>query len=260
MILPDKPAAPSEVKPFLDHLEDLRWTVVRCALALLLGVVVAYPFAPKIMQLLTRPLSGVTANTTDFLRSLEVGGAFSASLRLAAWAGLLLSSPFLVLFIGRFVFPGLFEHEKRTVARMFGFAVVLFSGGLMLGYAYALPVALKMMFGLHGWMGVRAEWTITNYLAFAVPLLIGFGLVFELPVVLVALGRMGFLTSAQLRRRRRHAVVAALVIGMVMTPPDVVSQVLMATPLIGLYEVSIWLVAAAERRASQATPLLQPPG
>lgn len=258
MIKPDKPAL-SDLKPFLDHLEDLRWTVVRCALALLLGVVVAYPFAPRIMQFLTRPLAGVTTDTADFLRSLEVGGAFSASLRLAGWTGLLLSSPFLALFIGRFVFPGLLEHEKRVIARLFGFGLVLFAGGLTLGYVYALPVALKMMFGLHGWMGVRAEWTITNYLAFSVPLLIGFGLVFELPVVLIALGRMGFITSAQLRHRRRHAIVAALVIGMVMTPPDVVSQMLMAAPLIGLYEISIWLVAAAERRASKATPL-PPPG
>ncbi|HOW98540.1 MAG TPA: twin-arginine translocase subunit TatC [Kiritimatiellia bacterium] len=248
MSMPDD-ADSSGVKPFLEHLEDLRWTVVRCAVALLVGVCIAYPFAPNVLRLLSRPLSSVTDAPDQFLRSLEVGGAFSVSLRLAGWTGLLLSSPFLVLFIGRFVFPGLFEHERRTVARMFGFAVVLFAGGLILGYAYALPVAVKMMFALHGWMGVRAEWTITNYLAFSVPLLIGFGLVFELPVVLVALGRMGFITAAQLRQRRRHAIVAALVIGMVMTPPDVVSQVLMATPLIGLYEVSIWLVALGERRA-----------
>jgi sec-independent protein translocase protein TatC len=246
--------APTAVKPFLDHLEDLRWTVVRCAVVLAIGVVVAYPFAPKVLQLLSRPLHAVTDRTDEFLRSLEVGGAFSVSMRLAGWSGLLLSSPFLTLFIGRFVFPGLFEHEKRTVVRMFGFALMLFAVGISLGYAYLLPVALKMMFSLHAWMGVRAEWTITNYLAFAMPLLIGFGLVFELPVVLVALGRMGFITAAQLRQRRRHAIVAALVIGMVMTPPDVFSQVLMATPLIGLYEISIWLVAVAERRARALVP------
>ncbi|MBU1692447.1 MAG: twin-arginine translocase subunit TatC [Verrucomicrobia bacterium] len=244
----DEPAR-SVIKPFLDHLEDLRWTLVRCALALAVGVLVALPLSPALLALLRRPLRAVTDQPEQFLRSLEVGGAFSIGLRLAGWGGLLLSSPLLALFIGRFVFPGLFEHEKRVAVRTFGFALLLFAVGVTLGYAYALPVALKMMFNIHAWMGVRAEWTITSYMAFAMPFLIGFGLVFELPVVLVALGRMGFITAAQLRTMRRHAIVACLVIGMVMTPPDVFSQVLMAAPLIGLYEISLWLVALSERRS-----------
>ena len=246
---PSAEMAPSAVKPFLDHLEDLRWTLVRCALALAAGVLVAFPLSPALFALLRRPLSAVTDQPDQFLRSLDVGGAFSVSMRLAGWGGLLLSSPLLALFIGRFVFPGLFVHEKRVAVRTFGLAILLFALGVTLCYVYALPAALKMMFNVHAWMGVRAEWTITSYIAFAMPFLIGFGLVFELPVVLLALGRMGFIKAAQLKAMRRHAIVAALVIGMVMTPPDVFSQVLMAAPLIGLYEISIWLVAMAERRA-----------
>lgn len=235
-------------KPFLEHLEDLRWTLIGCLVSFGVGFLVAIPFAPVFLRWMRRPLSAVTTHPDQFLRSLDVGGALSVSLRLAGWGGLLLSSPLLALFIGRFVFPGLFAHEKKLVARTFLLAVLLFSIGTCLGYALALPVTLKWMFGLHGWMGIRAEWTITSYLAFAVPLLIGFGLVFELPVVLVALGRLGLVSAAQLRARRRHAIVAALVMGMILTPPDVCSQVLMAAPLVALYEVSLWLVALSERR------------
>lgn len=168
-------------KPFLDHLEDLRWTLVRCALALAAGFLVSLPLAPTLLDFLRRPLNMVTDQPDQFLRSLEVGGAFSVSLRLAGWGGLLLSSPLLLLFIGRFVFPGLFDNEKRVAMMAIGFALLLFVLGVSLCYAYALPVALKMMFNVHGWMGVRAEWTITSYIAFATPFLIGFGLTSSCP-------------------------------------------------------------------------------
>ena len=237
------------MKPFLDHLEDLRWTLVRCALALAAGFLVALPLAPTLLTLLATapehghrsagPFSPVPGSGRSFFGEPAPGGV----------GGLLLSSPLLRFSSGALFFPGLFDNEKRVAMKAIGFALLLFVLGVSLCYVYALPVALKMMFNVHDWMGVRAEWTITSYIAFATPFLIGFGLIFELPVILVALGRLGFLTAAQLRARRRHAIVAALVIGMVMTPPDVFSQVLMAAPLIGLYEISIWLVAMAERRA-----------
>lgn len=239
----------SGAKPFLDHLEDLRWTILRCLGALAVGMLVCLPLAPSLFAMLRAPLRMVTDEPDRFLRSLEIGGAFSISLKLAGWGGLLLSSPLQVLFIGRFIFPGLYEHEKRVVWRAAGVGALLFALGVALGYTYALPVALKMMWNVHTWMGVRPEWTVTNYLAFALPFLIGFGLIFELPVLLTALGCLGVLTSGQLRANRRYAIVAALVLGAVLTPPDVFSQVLMAGPLILLYEVSIGLVHAAERRA-----------
>lgn len=240
------------VKPFMEHLEELRWTLLRCGLAMIIGVAMALPLAPSLFAMLQQPLRAVSEHPDQFLRSLEVGGAFSISMKLALWGGLLLSSPFQFLFIGRFIFPGLYEHEKKLVLQALAAAVVLFVLGVLLGHLYALPAALKMMWGVHGWMGVRPEWTVTNYIGFVVPFLIGFGLTFELPVVVVALGRAGVITAAQLRAKRRHAVIGALVIGMLMTPPDVFSQVLMAAPLILLYEISLWLVHAAERRKASA--------
>lgn len=240
-------AAGREMKPFLDHLEDLRRTLIACIGVLAIGFLVAVPLAPAILGLLKRPLRIVSENPDQFLRSLEVGGAFAVSMKLAFWCGFLFSAPFLLLFAGRFVFPGLKEIEKRVVLQVAGFGIALFALGVYLGWKFTLPAALAMMFGLHGWLGIRAEWTVTSYVSFAVQLLIGFGFVFELPAVLIVLGKMGLVPSARLRHFRRHAIVAALVIGMVLTPPDVFSQLLMALPLIALYELSIWIVWAGER-------------
>ena len=102
---------------------------------------------------------------------------------------------------------------------------------------------------IRGWMGIEAEWTVTSYVAFAIQLMIGFGLAFELPVVVVILGRMGIVSAAQLREKRRHVLVFLLILAMVLTPPDVVTQLLMAVPLAILYEVCILLVWASEKKA-----------
>lgn len=253
MTRPGDPSAnPQEAKPFLEHLEDLRGTVIRCLVALALGVLVAIPFTPTILSLLKVPLRIVSDNPDQFLRSLEVGGAFSVSMQIALWGGLLLSAPFLLLFLGWFVFPGLTQREKQAVVQAGGFAVGLFAVGVYLGYRLALPAGLKMMFGMHSWLGIRAEWTVTSYVAFATQFLICFGLVFELPAILLVLGKLGLVTSAQLRHFRRHAIVVALIVAALLTPPDVFSQLLMGIPLILLYELCIWMVWATERRHRRA--------
>jgi sec-independent protein translocase protein TatC len=250
---PPSNAAPGDpaAKPFLDHLEDLRRTIIYCLAALAAGMLVAAPLAPRLLGLLKAPLRYVTDNPDAFLRSLEVGGAFSVGMQIAFWAGLLFSTPFLFVFVAGFVFPGLTEREKRAVISASGFAVVLFAFGVFLGYKLTLPAALSIMFSMHSWLGIRAEWTVTSYVAFASQLLIGFGLVFELPALLLVLGKLGIVNSGQLRRYRRHAIVAALIIGMVLTPPDVFSQLLMAIPLIVLYELCLWIVWATERRRAR---------
>jgi sec-independent protein translocase protein TatC len=236
------------VKSFLSHLEDLRNTLIRCVAALAVGMAVAIPLTPQIMALLERPLRIVTDDPGQFLRSLEVAGAFTVSMKMALWAGLLFSSPFLLLFIGAFIFPGLTSREKRAVINASGFAVILFVAGVLFGYTFTLPAALKIMFGMHVWLGIRPEWTVTSYVTFALQLLIGFGLVFELPTILLTLGKLGIVSSLQLRTMRRHAIVVILIVAAALTPPDVFSQLLMALPLVGLYELCIWLVRMDERR------------
>ena len=208
----------------------------------------AVPLMPRTMMWLKAPLRGVTDNPDQFLRSLEVSGAFSVSMTMALWTGLLFSSPFLLLFIGAFIFPGLTRREKKAVINAGGFAVALFAFGVLFGYQFTLPAALKILFGMHAWLGIRAEWTVTSYVTFVLQLLIGFGLVFELPTILLALGKLGIVSSLQLRSMRRHAIVMILIVAAALTPPDVFSQLLMALPLVGLYEMCIWLVWMDERR------------
>jgi sec-independent protein translocase protein TatC len=250
------PPEAQDVKPFLAHLEDLRQTLIRCLVALAVGMGVAVPLMPRAMTWLKAPLRAVTDHPDQFLRSLDVSGAFSVSLNMALWTGLLFSAPFLLLFLGAFVFPGLTQQEQKVVLHAGGFAVALFALGVWFGYQFTLPAALTMMFGMHTWLGIRPEWTVTSYVTFALQLLIGFGLVFELPAILLVLGKLGIVRSLQLRSLRRHAIVVILIVAAALTPPDVFSQLLMAVPLIGLYELCIWLVWLDERKKEKgdATP------
>ena len=244
MAEPDEKA----VKPFLDHLEDLRATIIRCAIALGLGMAVSFPFVPRIMALLQAPLTKVLGDSAPSLQSLEVTGAFSVAVRCSMWSGILLAAPFIFFFIGRFVFPGLTKVEKNVVLKSSGFAVGLFFLGVYLGYTVVLHTALRLMEGMHRWLNIEAQWRVNDYVAFVVHLLLAFGLAFELPVVLLILGRLGIVNARQLRERRPYVIVILLVVAMVLTPPDIVTQLTMAIPLYGLYEISLWIVWVWEKR------------
>src|SRR5690606_15465410 len=118
---------------------------------------------------------------------------------------------------------------------------------VLMGYHFTLPFALQAMFALHAWLGIMAEWTLTSYVTFSTQVLVAFGLAFELPVVILILGRLQIVTSQWLRTYRRHAIVVILIIAAVLTPPDVFTQMLMGIPLIAMYEACIWLIWSWER-------------
>jgi sec-independent protein translocase protein TatC len=236
-----------ESKPFLDHLEDLRKCLVRIVVALGVGMLIATPLSPAIMRLIARPLEQAAGTADPFLRSLDVTGAFSLWMRVSVWAGIILSLPVVVHAIASFVFPGLTPREKKVIRRYGGFSVLLFAFGVYLGYR-ALPMGLKAMMAIHQWMRIRAEWTITSYVPFAMQVLLAFGIVFEMPVVLLILGRLGLIQTDFLREKRRHVYVLIFIVAAILTPPEVVSQLIMSFALIGLYELCIWMLVAAERR------------
>ncbi len=236
------------VKPFLDHLEDLRSVLLRSAAALVIGMVVAFPLTPYLLGILKRPLHLVSENPDQMLQSMEVAGAFTAAMRIAFWAGLLFSAPVIVYFISSFILPALKPGETRLARQAGLLGLVLFVGGVLGGYFFTLPFALSAMFLFHGWLGVSALWTISSYVAFSTQLLLAFGLAFELPMVLLMLGRFGIISGTWLQERRRHAVVVSLCLACVLTPPDVVSQLAMTIPLMALYEGCIWIVKVWDRR------------
>lgn len=240
-----------ESKPFIEHLEDLRRCLVQVVLALGLGVLVATPFAPLIMRIITHPLQSAAGSADPFLRTLDVTGAFTLWMRVAVWSGLVIALPGVLYAVAHFVLPGLTDREKAALRQYGGFGVLLFALGVYLGYR-ALPLALKAMMMFSDWMGVRPEWTATSYVPFAMQILLAFGLVFELPVVLLILGRLGLVHVAFLREKRRHVYVLVFILAAVLTPPEVISQVVMALALIGLYEGCIVLMAVRERRDAAA--------
>jgi sec-independent protein translocase protein TatC len=238
------------LKPFFQHLDDLRRALVWCAFALLAGMGLAAFIAPRVLALLKAPLKSVVADPDRFLRTLDITGGMSVAMQTILWGGLLFSAPVMVFSICWFVFPGLTRNERREVLGGLSFAVVLFCVGVGLCYGFALAPALTVMLWFNEWMGIPIEYvTITSYVGFVLKLLLSFGLTFELPIVILILGRLGLVTSAQLRSKRRHAIVVILILSMVITPTqDPFSQILLGGPLVALYEICIWLIWARECR------------
>jgi sec-independent protein translocase protein TatC len=164
--------------------------------------------------------------------------------------GVLLSLPFMIYFIAQFVMPGLKQREQKMLVYGGLAGSVLFAVGVAMCYIITLPVAVKIMFYFNNYLGTIANWKIDAYLGFVMHLLIGFGLAFELPLFLLILGRMGIVTVEQLCRHRRHVMIGILILAMVLTPPDVITQLQMAIPLYLLYELCI-LILRLTRRSAQ---------
>lgn len=237
-------------KPFVDHLDDLRRTILWSLASLVAGMAVVFPLAPYVLAWLKGPVARAGLDPDTFLRVLRVAGGLSITLRIGLWGGVLLALPFILIAVGWFVFPGLTRRERQTVRRALWMAVLLFATGVAFGYVIVLPAVVQLMIRINTWLGLMTEFVeLGDYVSFVLRLLIAFGLAYELPVVVVALGHLGILTSRSLRNYRRHVAVGLLVTAMLLTPPDPLSQIMMALPLVALYEVCIWIVWARERSA-----------
>jgi sec-independent protein translocase protein TatC len=248
-------------KPFLDHLEDLRAALLRSAFALLAGMALCLWQAPRLLTVLKKPLADAGVDPDKSLVVLDVTGGVMAWINISFWGGLLLASPFILCFVAWFVFPGLHQHERKAITRSLGFAVLLFVGGVALGYFMAVGYAYKFMFAISRWMGVSQEQImLPSYVGFTIRLLLAFGLTFELPVILYILGVLGVIEVESLARFRKHAIIGSLIIGMVVTPTqDPFSQLLIAVPLYVLYELCIVLLRLRGRPdAPQTLPAPRP--
>jgi sec-independent protein translocase protein TatC len=235
---------------FLDHLEEFRTALIRSVWAIFIGMGICIPFARDILDFLKHPIRQMGKNPETFLIIPEVMGAFKVFISVVFWSGLLLSSPFIVFFIVRFIFPGLHAHEKRLVTRSGWMVVLLFAGGAALGYYGTTTYALEnLLLTLPRYMGMEIQQVfLTSYIAFVIKLVLGFGLAFELPLVLLILGYAGLVDSATLKKIRRQVVVGLLVMAMLLTPPEPVSQLIMAGTLYILYEICIFMLSGHEKR------------
>ena len=176
------------------------------------------------------------------LQFSEPTAAVKMWLTVTFFGGILLSLPFLVFFIGLFVMPGVRDVERQVMSRISLFSGGLFLFGIAMGYFITLPLALDLMLKVGGKLGGESIWFYNKYIGFALQLLLGFGVAFQLPVVILILGKMELVSSSSLRKGRPYVVVGIFVLAMILTPPDVMTQILMAAPLILLYEFCIWFL------------------
>ena len=252
---------PQEAKTFLEHLEDLRKALIRSAAALAIGMAVAVPLAPRIFAILQRPLRQVTTVSPLFLQPMSVTGGMTVAMQTILWSGVVFAAPFIAFFVGAFLFPGLTKKEKRVILGSVFFAVLLFAAGAAMGFFVTMPAALQIMLWFNDWMGIKAEFfPVADYVRFTLLVIASFGLTFELPLILLILGQLGLVTSRQLRDKRRHAILGIVILAAVVTPTtDPFNQMVMAVPLVVLYELCIWIIWLKERRRAQAGTGAHPP-
>lgn len=306
------------VKSFLEHLEDLRWVLVKSGATVLIAMVVCLLAVNQLVTVLKWPLErahrlnrphqqqvefymgtnrlGRFASTNDWLAPLSLGSnrvvrfqiapilvggeavlalrpstapvadegsgpglifldpaaPFISSLHLAFFAGLLIASPFVFFFIGQFVVPAMKIKEKKYFSRAMGIGVALFLTGVSFCYFGIMPLALRAAEAYSLWMGVTMpDWRAETYFSFVVKFMLGMGLGFELPVVLLALVKIGILDYKKLAGMRRYMIVVNLVLGALLTTPEVLTQVMMAVPLQILYEIAVWIAWYWEWKAKR---------
>jgi sec-independent protein translocase protein TatC len=243
--------------PLLDHLIELRRRLLWCVVALLGGFFICLYFAKPIFAVLVQPLLAAGQGKLIYTDIFE---AFFVEVKVAFFAALMISFPVLATQIWRFVAPGMYKNEKKAFLPFLLMTPFFFAAGACFAYFVAMPWALKFLLGFEGNVGgvtQEALPAIGNYLNFVTRFLFGFGVAFLLPVLLMVLERAGIVTREQLAKSRRYAIVAAAGVSAVLTPPDVVSMLMMLVPLYALYEFALLSIRLthwrAARRASSET-------
>ena len=228
-----------ERSPFTEHLGELRDRLIHSFIAVGVGFVAAYFFKEQLFDILTAPL--VTAMAKSGNAKLIFTGlpeAFFTYLKVALLAGIILATPVLFYEFWMFVSPGLYREEKKYILPIIILSVIFFIAGASFGYFIVFPYGFQFFLGFTT-ETIQAMPSMKEYLSFASKMLLAFGFVFELPLVLTFLSRMGLVTPAFLKKNRKYALLLFFVGAAMITPPDVVTQIMMAMPLILLYEIGI---------------------
>jgi sec-independent protein translocase protein TatC len=307
------------VKTFLEHLEDLRWVLIKSLVALGIGMFICLIAGDRVVTILKRPLDRATVSHpgtnqvwviklgTTILKTVRLTdeqqktyaagpernvvkkidlvptgtnagfmvvlspdpstdphvaeklnipiviqtpvGGFFVALQVALYGGMVLASPFIFYFVAGFIFPALRIKEKYYLYRGLGFGLFLFALGVSFCYFVLMPLALATSAGYSNWIGFDTPlWRAEEYVSFVCKFMLGMGVGFQMPVVLLTLVKIGVLSYAILSKMRRYMIVICLVLGALLTTPEVLTQVMMAVPLYLLYEVSVWVAWYWERR------------
>ena len=235
---------------FLDHLEALRWHLIRAIIAVLAVGVVAFVCKDFIFQIIFAPKNGdffesaFCAEQLPFtIQSRTMAGQFSAHIWTSIWAGVILAFPYVLYEVWKFISPALYENERKLARGFILIASLLFFIGVLFGYYLITPLSVNFLGSYSVSPEVRNQIDLNSYISVVRSSVISCGIIFELPIVVYFLTKLGVITPAFMRKYRRHAVIVVLIIAAIITPPDVVSQIIVSIPIMLLYEISIFISA-----------------
>ena len=223
--------------PFTGHLEELRKRLVACFIAIGIGFVISYCFKEKLFEILSNPLISVMG-TDDKMIFTGLPEAFFTYLKVALLSGFMLAAPVVLYQFWMFVAPGLYQKERRLLIPIVFLSSVFFVGGALFGYFIVFPFGFKFFLGFAS-ETIKPLPSMREYLSFSAKLLLAFGLVFELPLIITFLAKLGLVSVDFLKKNRKYALILFFAGSAILTPPDVVTQIMMAVPLMLLYEISI---------------------
>lgn len=230
--------------PFLHHLEELRWRLIKSVLSVVIFSIVSYFFAEYLIIFIKKPLGDVQ------LYNISVTGSFYAYLKVSLIAGILGALPITFYQLWAFISPGLYKKERMMIIPLVLISTILFLIGATFCFIIVLPISFNFLIGFAGEL-IQNTITIGSYISFVGLLLMAFGFGFQMPLLSYFLAKMGIITSDFLARGRRYSIVVILIVGAIITPPDVFTQFLLAVPLYILYEISIIVVRLTQKRDDQ---------
>lgn len=240
--------------PLIEHLVELRRRLIRSLYAIVIAFFVCYYFSADIYRFLTRPLADALGH--DASRHMIYTGmaeGFFTHVKVAFFASLVVSFPLVANQVWKFVAPGLYKNERKAFRPFLIATPVLFIMGAAMVYYFIIPAAWHFFLSFetgaeHGGMAIELQPKVNEYLSMVMTLMFGFGISFELPVVLVLLGRAGIVSADALADKRRHAILGIFIVAAIVTPPDPLSQIGLGLCMMALYEISILLIRVTERR------------
>lgn len=238
---------PEKVLSLIEHLEELRRRLIICGLAVFLAAMVSYLYVDRIRLLFARP-----AGNLVYLGLTE---AFMTNMKLAFTAGFFLALPVIFYQLWCFILPGLHRHERLTVFFISVFSLFFFALGVTFGFLIILPFSVRFFLGFAGDQ-LQPMLSFSSYISYSMGLLMGFGLVFEMPIAVLIFAKLGIVSAEFLSKNRMYATIIIFTLAAIFTPPDVLSQILMGLPMMLLYELSIFLARFVKRRENDAIPQL----
>lgn len=226
----------------IEHLTELRQRLIKSLVFILLGFFASWGFSEYIFDIIRHPIEPFLRTSSGGLIFTAPMDKFMAHLKISILSGVILSCPFWIYQLWKFVAPGLYQNERRWAISFVGFGSILFLSGVSFVYFVVYPMAFDFLMNFGGSTDMPMI-TISDYISFFITTTLVFGVAFEMPLILTFLGMVGVIDAEFLRSKRRYAIVLLAVLSAVFTPPDVISMVLMMIPMLGLYELSVILVS-----------------